>query len=124
MALGVGDVADYRVFDIDVYRHRFDLVFDTAGALSLGQCAAMLKPGGVAVHAVFTPRKILASLLSRRHAIASGNPNAQRMAGISDLAERGKLVPKIGRIVTLSEAIAAITEQETAGVPKGKLVIT
>ncbi len=123
LALGVGEVADYRAFDPAAWRGRFDLVFDTAGALSLRQSRAMLRPGGVAVHAVFTPRKILASLFSPRHAIASGNPNPGRMAGIGAAAEQGKLVPKIGRIVPLSQAIAAIAEQETAGIPKGKLVI-
>ena len=47
----------------------------------------------------------------------------QRMAGITEAAELGKLVPKIGRTVPLSEAIPALTELETVGTPKGKLVI-
>jgi hypothetical protein len=45
------------------------------------------------------------------------------MAGITELAEHGKLVPKIGRIVPLAGAISALTEFETTGLPKGKLVI-
>ncbi len=32
LTLGVGEVVDYRAFDIAPYRHRFDVVFDTAGA--------------------------------------------------------------------------------------------
>ena len=123
LALGVGEVADYRAFDIATYRQRFDLVFDTAGALSLSQCSAMLKHGGVAVHAVPSPNTLIANLFSSRHAIASGNPNSQRMAGVTEAAEQGKLVPKIGRTVSLSEAVSAITELETIGLPKGKLVI-
>jgi NADPH:quinone reductase-like Zn-dependent oxidoreductase len=43
LALGVGEVVDYRAFDIAPDRHRFDVVFDTAGALSLSQCGSMLK---------------------------------------------------------------------------------
>ena len=123
LALGVRDVSDYRAFDNAAYRHRFDVVFDTAGALSLSQCSSMLKRGGVAVHVVFTPRKLIACLLSPRHKLASGNPGPQSMARITEAAEQGKLVPKIGRTVPLSEAIPALTELETAGTPKGKLVI-
>jgi NADPH:quinone reductase-like Zn-dependent oxidoreductase len=46
------------------------------------------------------------------------------MAGITEAAQQGGLVPKIGRTVPLSRAIPALTELETAGTPKGKLVIT
>jgi len=35
LALGVSEVVDYRTFDIALYKHRFDVVFDAAGALSL-----------------------------------------------------------------------------------------
>jgi hypothetical protein len=45
------------------------------------------------------------------------------MAGIAKAAERGKLVQAIGRIASLSEAISAVVELETTGLPKGKLVI-
>ena len=123
LALGVGEVADYRAFDIAAYRRRFDLVFDTAGALSLSQCRAMLKRGGVAVHAVPTPSTLIACLFSPRHKLASGNPTPKRMAGITAAAEQGKLVPKIGRTVPLTEAIPALIALETGGMPKGKLVI-
>ena len=121
MALGV--VADYRAFDIAAFRHRFDVVVDTVGSLSLSQCNAILKRGGVAVHVSLTPRKLIASLFSLRHKLASGTPTPQRMAGVTEAAEQGKLVPKIGRIVLLSEAIPALTELETSGTPKGKLMI-
>ncbi|HEY1562527.1 MAG TPA: NADP-dependent oxidoreductase [Caulobacteraceae bacterium] len=123
LALGVSEVADYRTFDLACYRRRFDLVFDTANSLSPGDCRTMLKPGGVAVLAALTPRTLIASLLSSRIKLASGNPNPRRMTGVTDAAEQGKLFPKIGRIVLLSEAIPALTELETTGAPKGKLVI-
>jgi NADPH:quinone reductase-like Zn-dependent oxidoreductase len=45
------------------------------------------------------------------------------MAGIAEAAEQGKLVPAIGRTAPLSEAISAVVELETTGLPKGKLVI-
>ena len=123
LALGVSEVADYRGFDPAAYRGRFDAVFDTGGALTPAECRSMLKPGGVAVLAALTPRTLLTSLLSSQIKLASGNPNPSRMSGIADAAEHGRLVPKIARMVSLTDAIPALTELETTGLPKGKLVI-
>ena len=123
LALGVGEVVDYRAFDIAPYRHRFDVVFDTAGVLSLSQCGAMLKHRGMSLHIVPTPAKLIGCLLPSRHHLVFGNPTPQCMAGITEAVERGKLVPAIGRIAPLSEAISAVVELETTGLPKGKLVI-
>gem|GEM_PF-4435127 len=77
-----------------------------------------------AVHVTFPIRTVLASLTSSRHAIAAGSPTPAHMTGISHAAQRGSLVPKIARVVPLSDAIDALTEIETKGTPKGKLVIT
>ncbi len=123
LALGVGEVVDYRAFDIAPYRHCFDVVFDAAGALSLSRCGAMLKRRGMSLHIVPTPAKLIGCLLPSRHHLVFGNPTPQCMAGITDAAEQGKLVPAIGRISPLSEAISAVVELETTGLPKGKLVI-
>ncbi len=123
LALGVGKVVDYRAFDIASYQRRFDVAFDTAGALSLSQCGAMLKRGGMSLHIVPTFAKMVGCLLPSRHHLVFGNPTPQSLAGIAEAAERGQLVPAIGRIVPLSEAISAVVELERTGSPKGKLVI-
>jgi NADPH:quinone reductase-like Zn-dependent oxidoreductase len=123
LALDVGEVVDYRAFDITPYRRRFDVVFDTVGALSLSECGAILKRRGVSLHIVPTPAKLIGCLLPSRHHLVFGNPTPQCMAGITEAAEGGKLVPAIGRTAPLSEAISAVVELETTGLPKGKLVI-
>lgn len=123
LALGVGEVVDYRAFDITPYRQRFDVVFDAAGALSLRQCGAMLKRRGMSLHIVPTPAKLIGSLLPSRHHVVFGNPTLQSLGAIAEAVERGQIVPAIGRIVSLSEAISAVVELEQAGSPKGKLVI-
>lgn len=123
MALGVSEVVDYRAFDIARYRRRFDVVFDAAGALSLTQCGAMLKRRGMSLHIVPTFAKLIGCLLPSRHHLVFGNPTPQCIAGVAEAFARGQLVPAIGRIVPLSEAISAIVELETTGLPKGKLVI-
>ena len=123
LALGVGEVVDYRVFDIASYRHRFDVVFDTAGTLSLAQCGAMLKRSGMSLHIAPTPAKIIGCLLPSRHHLVFGNPTPEGLASIAEAAERGELLPAVGRTASLSEAISAIVELEIRGLPKGKLVV-
>jgi len=123
LASGVGEAVDYRAFDVGSYPHRFDVVFDTAGALSLSQCGAMLKRGGMSLHIVPTFAKIVGCLLSSRHHLVFGNPTLKSLAGIAEAAEQGKLVPEIGRVVPLSEAIQAVVALEKTGSLKGKLVI-
>ena len=123
LALGVGEAVDYRAFDIASYQRRFAVVFDTAGALSLSQCGAMLKRRGMSLHIVPTSAKLIGCLLPSRHHLVFGNPTTQCMASIAEAHERGQLVPAIGRIVPLSEAISAVVELERTGSLKGKLVI-
>jgi NADPH:quinone reductase-like Zn-dependent oxidoreductase len=123
LALGVSEAVDYRAFDIAPYRHRFDVVFDTAGVLSLSQCGAMLKRRGMSLHIVPTPAKLIGCLLPSRHHLVFGNPTPQCMAGITEAVEQGKLAPTIGRTVPLSEAIPAIIELEKTSLPPGKLVV-
>ena len=123
-ALGVSEVKDYRAFDVGPFRHRFDVIFDTAGTLSLRQCGTMLKKGGVSLHIVPTPAKMIGCLLSSRHHIVIAHPTAESFAGIAEAAEEGTLSPVIGRVVPLSEAIPAIVELEKTRALQGKLVIT
>jgi NADPH:quinone reductase-like Zn-dependent oxidoreductase len=122
-ALGVEEVVDYRSLDVGSFERRFDVVFDTVGALSLHQCGVMLKHGGMSLHIVPNFAKSIGSLFSPRHHLVFGNPTPESLAGITEAAERGILVPAIGRTVPLSGAIASITELERTGSPKGKLVI-
>jgi NADPH:quinone reductase-like Zn-dependent oxidoreductase len=123
LALGVREVVDYRAFNANAYRGRFDVVFDTHGALSLSECGAMLKRGGVALHIVPTPLKMIWSLLSSRHQIVFGKVTPQSLGDIAEAVEKGKLAPTIGRTVPLSEAIPALIELEKASLPPGKLVL-
>jgi NADPH:quinone reductase-like Zn-dependent oxidoreductase len=123
LALGVREIVDYRAFDANTYRGRFDVVFDTHGALSPKQCGAMLKRGGVALHLVPTPLKIIWSMLSSRHRTIFARVTPQLLASTVSAVEEGKLAPMISRTVPLSEAIPAIIELEKTGFPRGKLVV-
>ncbi len=123
LALGLSEAIDYRSFTVEDVRKRFDVVFDTAGALSLNQCDALLKPGGKALHIVNRPATFLRGLVSSRHETVFGTPSEAGWAGIIAAALKGELAPKIGEIVPLTEAIPAIIRLETTGLPKGKVII-
>ena len=123
LALGVREVVDYRGFNVDTYRGRFDVLFDTHGALLLRQCGAMLKRGGVALHLVPTPLKLVWSMFSPQHQTIFAQVTPQSLAGIVEAVEQGKLAPTICRTVPLSEAIPAIIELEKTSLPSGKLVV-
>lgn len=119
LALGIKEVVDYRAFNANTYRGCFDVVFDTHGALSLSQCGTLLKRGGVALHIVPTPLKMIWSMLSPRHQTVMGHATPQFVEAVA----QGKLTPTIGRTVPLSEAISAIIELEKTNSPSGKLVV-
>jgi NADPH:quinone reductase-like Zn-dependent oxidoreductase len=123
LAMGVKEVVDYGAFNAGQYRGRFDVVFDTHGALSPSECETMLKSGGVALHIVPTPRKMLLSVVSPKHKIIFARLTRQSMNEITKAAEQGKIAPTIGRIVPLSEAIPAIIELEKTSSPGGKLLV-
>jgi NADPH:quinone reductase-like Zn-dependent oxidoreductase len=123
LALGVREVVDYRAFNADTYRGCFDVVFDTHGDLSLRECGALLKRGGLALHIVPTPLKMMWSMLSPRHRTIFGKVTPDSLVGIIEGVKQGKIAPTIGRTVPLSEAISAIINLEQTGLPSGKLVV-
>ncbi len=84
----------------------------------------MLKRGGNVVFVDFPPAKLAAILASPRHHLAQGTPSPAHMNAIAAAAQQGKLAAKIARTVPLTGAVAALTDLETTGTPKGKLVIT
>lgn len=121
--LGVGTAVDYHSFDPKTFRGRFDLVLDTVGNLSTGQCAGMLRRGGVALHINAGLAKILWIMLAPHNKLAYVKTTSEILTKIGDAAAQGKLVLPIAKTVPLSRAIPAITELEQKGTPKGKVVI-
>ena len=123
-ALGLGRVVDFQQFTADTLKRQFDVVFDTAGTLSLRDGRTLLKPGGVVLDISPSPGKLFGILLSRQHKMVVAKPATQVLAKLAESAARGHLRPAIGMTVPLARAIPALTELEKNGTPKGKLVIT
>lgn len=123
-ALGLNRIADYQNFQVAQLQSQFDVVFDTAGTLTLKESCALLKPGGVVLHINPSPGKLFGIMLSRRHKMVIAKPTPDILAKVAEMAAIGKLLPSIGKTVSLSDAIPALTALEQHCTPKGKLVIT
>ena len=121
--LGVSTVVDYHNFDAGNFRGKFDVVYDTHGGMSLKQCRDILNASGVVIHITPNMFAMLAILLSAKHQLVFGQPTPEILQKISTLAVDGRLIPAIGKVVGLREAIPALTELEKSGSPKGKLII-
>ena len=122
-ALGVEEVIDYRKFDRARYRKRFDIVFDTAGNLSPGECLSILTPKGVALHVNLSPLKMVRVLITRRNKAVIAKTPPAILDKLAELAGDGRLKLPVASVVPLAGAIPAMTKLETTGQPKGKIVI-
>ena len=122
-SLGVEEAADYRTLDLARYRKGFDIVFDTAGALSPGQCLSMLTPKGVGLHIDITPFKMIGIMMTRRNKFVFAKSPIAVLEKLGELAADGNLTLPIAGVVPLTKALPAIQELERSGQPKGKLVI-
>ena len=122
-SLGVEDAVDYRTLDVARYKKRFDIVFDTAGNLSPRQCLSMLAPKGIGLHINLNPLKMIGIMLTRRNQAVIAKTPPSVLEKLGELAVKGSLKLPIASVVSLADAIPAITKLETTGQPKGKLVI-
>ena len=123
-AMGVEQPVDYRRFQPEAYRGKFDLILDASGNLSTGQCSLMLRGKGLAMHINATFPKMLRVMFARHNKLVFLKRDPALLQKVSDAAAQGKLTLPIGKTVPLSAAIAAVTELETKGTPKGKVIIT
>jgi NADPH:quinone reductase-like Zn-dependent oxidoreductase len=122
--LGVSPIVDFD-FDPEGYRGQFDLVFDTAGALSYTAARTLLKPGGQIIDINPTPAKMLRSALPGPFQMQFTKTNPDDLTAIANAVQAGKLDLQIAHTVPLNAAIRALTELETHNTPKGgKLIIS
>ena len=121
--LGVDPVLDYASDELLAMKNRFDIVYDTAGTLSMRDALSLLVPHGVFLDINPSPKKFFQGLLTRRYKLTSGNQTPETLAEIAAAATEGKLKAVIGKTVPLEEAIPAIMNLEKNRMPKGKVVI-
>lgn len=121
--LGVDPVLDYTKQTPSNLAKKFDVLFDTAGTMSIKDGLALLVPGGVMLDINPTLPKFFQGLLSPRYKLVFGNQSEEVLQTLANLAAAGKLKFFIGKTASLDTAIQLITDQEQGKKVRGKTVI-
>jgi NADPH:quinone reductase-like Zn-dependent oxidoreductase len=132
-SIGADHVIDYtkqdfvRTLFASKTGHRYDLIFDAVGNLSVSDHQRALSSGGIGSVAGFTTLSRLFAVMllggKRIGLMKTASPNKNDLVFIKELLEAGKVVPVIDRCYSLSKVADAIRYLET-GHARGKVVIT
>lgn len=122
-ALGIDPIAGFD-FDPDRLSRRFDLVLDTAGTLSAKAAGTIVKCGGRVLDINPTPAKFARAAIPGPYRVMIAQAVTADLEAVAEAAGQGILQASIGRIVSLPDAIAALTELEVSHSPRnGKLLV-
>ncbi|RSM35520.1 NADP-dependent oxidoreductase [Amycolatopsis balhimycina DSM 5908] len=122
--LGISPITAFD-FEASTLAGRFDVVFDTPGTLPIKAARTLLKPGGRIIDITPTPAKFLRSALPGPFRVMIGKAVTADLEAVAQAAGKRTLRLPVARTVPLGKAIAALTELERDGTPKGgKLVFT
>ncbi|MBR1179052.1 NAD(P)-dependent alcohol dehydrogenase [Bradyrhizobium sp. KB893862 SZCCT0404] len=121
--LGVEPLFDYRTTDLSKIRERFDVVYDTAGTMTVAAGLGLLRPGGVYLDINPTPAKFIRAVFNRRLKAIICSARADILDGLASAAGNGKLRLPIAAIVPLNDAIPLITALETGRRLAGKALV-
>jgi NADPH:quinone reductase-like Zn-dependent oxidoreductase len=121
--LGATTVIDYRRSRFEELAPNPDIVLDTVGGETLERSQAMLKPGGILVSVVSNQMLKPGSTGNVRAVFFLVEVTTERLDKISDLFNRGRLIPRVGSVLPLEEARAA--HKMLAGEPHkpGKILL-
>ena len=128
--LGADRVIDYTTQDFTRDDQTYDVVLDSVGKSSFGQCKRLLKPGGIYISSELGPLAqnpllaVIAPLHSRKKVLFPIPKHDQQMIGyLRELLESGKFTPVIDRTYPLDQIVEAYRYVET-GQKTGNVVIS
>jgi NADPH:quinone reductase-like Zn-dependent oxidoreductase len=122
-ALGADRVLDYRASRFEDEVAHIDVVFDGVGGDTQTRSWQVLGPDGVLVSIVEPPDEKAARERGARGVFFVVEPDSAGLTELTGLIDEGRLIPRIDRIVPLSETRAAYEALET-GHRHGKIVIS
>jgi len=121
-SLGAATVIDYRGSRFEELAPNVDIVLDMVGGETRDRSFAVLKPGGILVSVVSDqmPKPAPGNV---RAVFFLVEVTTERLEAITDLFDRGRLIPRVGSVLPLEEARAA--HQMLAGAPHdpGKILL-
>jgi NADPH:quinone reductase-like Zn-dependent oxidoreductase len=128
--LGADKVIDYTTQDFTRDDQTYDVVLDSVGKSSFGQCKRLLKPGGIYISSELGPLAqnpllaVIAPLHGGKKVLFPIPKHDQQMIGyLRELLESGKFTPVIDRTYPLDQIVEAYRYVET-GQKTGNVVIS
>jgi NADPH:quinone reductase-like Zn-dependent oxidoreductase len=121
--LGVGTLFDYRTTDLSKIRERFDVVFDTAGTMTIATGFGLLHRDGVYLDINPTPIKFIRAMFDRKLKPIVCTARADIMDGLASAAGNGKLRLPVAETVLLKDAIPLVTALEAGRKLGGKALV-
>ncbi|EHH02752.1 alcohol dehydrogenase [Mesorhizobium amorphae] len=122
--LGVTQVYDYRTTDISKIADRFDVVYDTAGTMTVAAGLGLLRKGGVYLDINPTPGKFIRAVFDRRLKPIVCTARNDILDGLARSASDGKLRLPVALTVPLENAIALVTALEQGRKLNGKAIVS
>jgi NADPH:quinone reductase-like Zn-dependent oxidoreductase len=129
-SLGADRVIDYTAEDFTMDEQAYDVVLDSVGKSSFGQCKRLLKPNGIYISSELGPlaqnpfRAVIAPLHGGKKVLFPIPKHDQQMIGyLRELLESGKFTPVIDRTYPLDQIVEAYRYVET-GQKTGNVVIS
>lgn len=120
---GVQPLFDYRTTDLSNVRERFDVVYDTAGTMTVATGLGLLRQGGVFLDINPTPIKFIRAIFSRKLKPIICIARADILDGLASAAGNGKLRLPVAETVLLSDAIPLIAALESGRKLAGKALV-
>jgi NADPH:quinone reductase-like Zn-dependent oxidoreductase len=122
--MGVTPIYDYRTIDLSKIEERFDVVYDTAGTMTVATGLGMLRRGGVFLDINPTPGKFIRAMFNRRLKPMVCTARADILDGLAEAAGDGQLRLLIAEVVPLKDTIALVTALEQGRKLNGKGVVS
>jgi NADPH:quinone reductase-like Zn-dependent oxidoreductase len=122
--LGAATVIDYKSSRFEQLVPMVDIVLDTVGGQTRERSLGIVKPGGILVSVVSEPMPDAATLGNIRATFFLVEVTTERLNGMTDLFDSGKLVPRVGTVLPLEQVRTA--HEMLAGAPHkpGKIILS
>ncbi len=122
--MGVHPVLDYRTTILSGLKERFDVVYDTAGTMTVATGLGLLRKDGVFLDINPTPGKFIRALFNRRLKPIVCSAREDILDGLAKAAREGRLRLPIALTVPLRDAIPQMIALEQGRKLGGKVVIS
>lgn len=120
--LGADEFVDYTKQNFEEVVKDVDVVFDTVGGDTFERAFQTLKKGGFLATAVQFPSEEKAQEFGVKAARVYCKPNAEQLAAISELVDKGRLKAHVSTVLPLAEVKKAHQLSES-GRTRGKIVL-